>query len=67
MEGVRPRPGNRRRAIDPTGREQTKTMAQPQILVVREYAAPRDVPFRAFTDRELLVSWLLLTRLAGVC
>lgn len=41
-------------------------MAQPQILVVRGYAAPRDVPFRAFTDRELLMSWLLLTRLAGV-
>lgn len=30
----------------------------PQILVIRKFAAPRDVLFRAFTDPELLGQWL---------
>jgi uncharacterized protein YndB with AHSA1/START domain len=32
--------------------------AVPQILVTREFAAPREALFRAFTDPELLVQWL---------
>ena len=30
----------------------------PQILINREFAAPRELLFRAFTDPELLVQWL---------
>jgi uncharacterized protein YndB with AHSA1/START domain len=30
----------------------------PQILITREFAAPRDLLFRAYTDPELLVQWL---------
>jgi uncharacterized protein YndB with AHSA1/START domain len=30
----------------------------PQILTSREFAAPRDLVFRAFTDPDLLVQWL---------
>ena len=30
----------------------------PQILITREFDAPRELLFRAFTDPELLVQWL---------
>lgn len=30
----------------------------PQVLTAREFDAPRDLVFRAFTDPELLVQWL---------
>jgi uncharacterized protein YndB with AHSA1/START domain len=30
----------------------------PQILITREFDAPREVLFRAFTDPQLLVQWL---------
>jgi uncharacterized protein YndB with AHSA1/START domain len=30
----------------------------PQIIITREFGAPRDLVFRAFTDPELLVQWL---------
>jgi len=30
----------------------------PQIVITREFAAPRDLLFRAYTDPELLVRWL---------
>jgi uncharacterized protein YndB with AHSA1/START domain len=30
----------------------------PQILITREFNAPRDLVFRAYTDPELLVQWL---------
>ena len=30
----------------------------PQILISREFDAPRDLVFRAYTDPELLVQWL---------
>jgi uncharacterized protein YndB with AHSA1/START domain len=30
----------------------------PQILISREFDAPRDLVFRAYTDPELLVRWL---------
>src|SRR5947209_8072236 len=30
----------------------------PQILITREFAAPRDLLYRAYTDPELLVQWL---------
>lgn len=30
----------------------------PQILTSREFAAPRDLVFRAFTEPDLLVQWL---------
>ena len=30
----------------------------PQIVITREFAAPRELLFRAFTDPELLVRWL---------
>jgi uncharacterized protein YndB with AHSA1/START domain len=36
----------------------TAEPAVPQIVVTREFAAPRDLLFRAFTDPELLVQWL---------
>lgn len=36
--------------------------AVPQIVVTREFAAPRDLLFRAFTGPELLVQWLGVTR-----
>jgi uncharacterized protein YndB with AHSA1/START domain len=50
----------------------------PQIVITREFTAPRDLVFRAHVDPELLVQWLgpvraeddhrpaeLLARLAG--
>jgi uncharacterized protein YndB with AHSA1/START domain len=30
----------------------------PQIIITREFDAPRDLVFRAYTDPELLVQWL---------
>jgi uncharacterized protein YndB with AHSA1/START domain len=30
----------------------------PQVVVTREFAAPRDLVFRAYTEPELLVQWL---------
>jgi uncharacterized protein YndB with AHSA1/START domain len=30
----------------------------PQILITREFNAPRDLVFRAYTDPELIVQWL---------
>ena len=30
----------------------------PQIIIEREFDAPRDLVFRAYTDRELIVQWL---------
>jgi uncharacterized protein YndB with AHSA1/START domain len=30
----------------------------PQLVVANEFAAPRDLLFRAYTDPELLVRWL---------
>ena len=36
----------------------TAEPAVPQIVITREFAAPREVLFRAFTDPELLVQWL---------
>lgn len=30
----------------------------PQVVIMREFEAPRDLLFRAFTDPELLVQWL---------
>src|SRR5205807_1268215 len=30
----------------------------PQIVITREFAAPRELLFRAYTDPELLVQWL---------
>ncbi|HKT05551.1 MAG TPA: SRPBCC family protein [Rugosimonospora sp.] len=30
----------------------------PQIIITREFAAPRDLVFRAYTDPDLLVRWL---------
>jgi uncharacterized protein YndB with AHSA1/START domain len=30
----------------------------PQIIIEREFEAPRDLVFRAFTDPELIVQWL---------
>ena len=32
--------------------------AVPQLVVTSEFAAPRDLLFRAYTDPELLVQWL---------
>jgi uncharacterized protein YndB with AHSA1/START domain len=33
-------------------------LAVPQLVVTSEFAAPRDLLFRAYTDPELLVQWL---------
>ena len=30
----------------------------PQIVITRDFRAPRDLLFRAYTDPELLVQWL---------
>jgi uncharacterized protein YndB with AHSA1/START domain len=40
---------------------QTRIVAEPgvpQIVITREFAAPRELLFRAYTDPELLVQWL---------
>jgi uncharacterized protein YndB with AHSA1/START domain len=34
------------------------TQGVPQIVITREFEAPRDLVFRAYTDPELLVQWL---------
>jgi uncharacterized protein YndB with AHSA1/START domain len=36
----------------------------PQIVITRQFAAPRELLFRAFTDPDLLVQWLGPRRLA---
>ena len=36
----------------------TAEPAVPQLVVTTEFAAPRDLLFRAYTDPELLVQWL---------
>ncbi|MGH3194459.1 MAG: SRPBCC family protein [Streptosporangiaceae bacterium] len=36
----------------------TAEPAVPQLVVVSEFAAPRDLLFRAYTDPELLAQWL---------
>ena len=36
----------------------TAEPAVPQLVVTSEFAAPRDLLFRAYTDPELLVQWL---------
>ena len=36
----------------------TATPGKPQIVITREFDAPRDLVFRAHTDPELLVQWL---------
>ena len=36
----------------------TATPGQPQIVITREFDAPRDLVFRAFTDPELIVQWM---------
>ena len=36
----------------------TAEPAVPQLIVTSEFAAPRDLLFRAYTDPELLVQWL---------
>lgn len=36
----------------------TAEPGMPQIVITREFAAPRDLVFRAFTDPGLLVQWL---------
>jgi uncharacterized protein YndB with AHSA1/START domain len=36
----------------------TAQPGMPQIIVTREFDAPRDLVFRAYTDPELLVRWL---------
>lgn len=36
----------------------TAETAVPQLVVTAEFAAPRDLLFRAYTDPELLVRWL---------
>lgn len=38
--------------------EITAEPGTPQIVITREFAAPRDLVFRAYTDPELLVQWL---------
>src|ERR1700710_2831923 len=35
----------------------------PQIIITREFAAPRDLLFRVYTDPELLARWLGPARL----
>ena len=35
----------------------------PQVIITREFAAPRDLLFRAYTDPELLARWLGPARL----
>jgi uncharacterized protein YndB with AHSA1/START domain len=36
----------------------TAEPGMPQIIITREFDAPRDLVFRAYTDPELLVRWL---------
>ena len=36
----------------------TATQGIPQIIITREFDAPRDLVFRAYTEPELLVQWL---------
>jgi uncharacterized protein YndB with AHSA1/START domain len=36
----------------------TAEPGMPQIVITREFDAPRDLVFRAYTDPELLVQWL---------
>ena len=36
----------------------TAEPAVPQLVIISEFAAPRDLLFRAYTDPELLVRWL---------
>ncbi len=38
--------------------EITAEPGTPQIIITREFDAPRDLVFRAFTEPELLVQWL---------
>jgi len=45
-------------------KNQTKIVAEPgrqEIFIIREFEAPRELVFKAFTDPKLLVRWL------GVC
>ena len=42
-------------------KNQTKIIAEPgkqEVLIVREFDAPRELVFKAFTDPKLLVQWL---------
>ena len=36
----------------------TAAPGMPQIVITREFGAPRDLVFHAYTDPELLVQWL---------
>jgi uncharacterized protein YndB with AHSA1/START domain len=38
--------------------EITAVPGQPQVTITREFDAPRDLLFRAYTDPDLLVQWL---------
>ncbi|MCW3120194.1 MAG: ATPase, partial [Chitinophagaceae bacterium] len=42
-------------------KNQTKITAEPgkqEVLITREFEAPRDLVFKAFTDPKLIVKWL---------
>jgi len=42
-------------------KNQTKIVAEPgkqELFIIREFEAPRELVFKAFTDRELLPRWL---------
>src|SRR5581483_3286490 len=47
-----------RKEHDVTEMQITAEPGVPQILTSREFAAPRDLVFRAFTEPDLLVQWL---------
>src|SRR5882757_5836675 len=43
-------------------KNQTKVTAEPgkqELFITREFEAPRELVFKAFTDPELLVQWLI--------
>ena len=48
---------------------QTQIIAEPgmpQVVIIREFQAPRELLFRAYTDPELLVQWLGPRRLTMI-
>ena len=42
-------------------KNQTKIIAEPgkqELFIVREFEAPRELVFHAFTDKDILVQWI---------
>ena len=58
QETAAPRTRPERRETTMSKTQITAEPGIPQIIITREFDAPRDLVFRAYTDPELLVQWL---------